>query len=95
MEVEPVKLTLTREPMPAASVRLPRPGIHVSSTATVWTGKAMPSSVGRAALLADANGYGEGTRVRGVTGNDKFMTVRKQQQRDGIVPGIPPRGDTA
>jgi hypothetical protein len=92
MEVEPVKLTLTREPLPAASIRLARPGIHVSSPA--WLGIGVPGG-SAGVLLADANSYGQGTRVRGVTGNDKFMTVRKQQQRDGIVPGIPPRGDTA
>lgn len=87
-----MKLTLTSEPMPAASIRLARPGIHVSSPA--WHGIAAPAGMA-GVLLADANSYGDGTRVRGVTGNNKFMTVRKQQQRDGIVPGIPPRGDTA
>jgi hypothetical protein len=92
MEVEPVKLTLTREPMPAASISLARPGIHVSST--VRPGMAVPFGV-TGVLLADANGQVQGTRVRGVKGNDNYMTVRKQQQRDGIVPGIPPRGDTA
>jgi hypothetical protein len=93
MEVEPVKLTLTREPMPAASISLARPGIHVSST--VRPGTAVPFGMTQG-LLADAHAYGLGTGVRGVKGNDNnYMTVRKQQQRDGIVPGIPPRGDTA
>jgi hypothetical protein len=93
MEVDLVKLMTTREPMPAASVRLSRPGTRVSSVG--WLGIAVPSGM-TGVLLADAHGYGLGTGVRGVKGNDnKFMTVRKQQQRDGIVPGIPPRGDTA
>jgi hypothetical protein len=93
MEVDPVKLTLTREPMPAASISLARPGIHVSST--VRPGTAVPFGM-TGVLLADAKGQAQGTSVRGVTGNDNnYMAVRKQQQRDGIVTGIPPRGDTA
>jgi hypothetical protein len=93
MEVDLVKLMTTSEPMSAASVWLSRPGIRVSFAARLGT--AVPAGV-IGVLLADAHGYGLGTGVRGVTGNDnKFMTVRKQQQRDGIVPGIPPRGDTA
>jgi hypothetical protein len=93
MEVDLVKLMTTSEPMPAASVWLSRPGIGLSSAARL--GVAVPSGV-VGVLLADAHGYGLGTGVRGVKGNDNnFMTVRKQQQRDGIVPGIPPRGDTA